>query len=285
MKTKNILLSATLGTISLFASTGMSFDNAGLSKVGGLEDIIKISRTETGNYNVICGNGNVELEVTLDDLMSDYVCGFDFKAVKVIKTSAPRGSGCKLDGEGNPTALSQHLFRNSRTSALITSFKDLTVSSEGTRRKFCAETLQLEIPQGWQVAATYLRIKGEATLPAGSDVRINLRAGFQSSKGKVSNEIKKNSIKTSSDEVYVKEKFDIQEQFATDSNELSWSECGKTFPLEIKTTLQVTGDSASEAKVTVSNETIQDELGQVVNPGQYVGLEWRRCAPETTTNP
>lgn len=68
-KIMKLFLSLTFLLSSLsFASTEASYE------ANGFEHVVKASKRSDGNYNVICENGSVEINVTLEDLLGDKVC-------------------------------------------------------------------------------------------------------------------------------------------------------------------------------------------------------------------
>lgn len=245
------------------------------------EDVIKLSVRDDGKYNVICSDKTVEIGVTLEQLLQDKVClgktdddeedeedpqdTPDMGDIKV-EMSTPRGSGCKLEN-GQPTAAAQLVKMDNKALALATSFKQLAVSTLGgarDKRKFCASAIQLNIPNGWQVAPKQVLVMGEANLPAGSNGHLSLNVGFMTSAGKKAYRMS-GDIKEDINNPLVGP-FERQGQEIQDA----WSECGRTFPLEVKTTLRMKGKAPGLVSLIGAGN---DEFA----PTQFIELQWRRC--------
>lgn len=270
-----LLMGFAIGSFTFLNSCGVESDSS--SELRDFEDVIKIAKKADGTYNVICEDGSVELGVTLEDLMNDKVCKKpdpdtnelpDLSQV-TIETSAPRGSGCKVVDNKN-TALSQILKIDEKTLAIATTFEQFKVDYLGSasgKRKFCADTIDLKIPEGWQVAAASMYSNGEANLPAGSNGEIKFSVSFQTSDGKKTYDAKK-LVKDDVDGVFEGE-FNLT---SDDTAPEVWSECGRNFPLEVKTTLTLKGKKNDSANMSL----VGGEFGEKI-PTQFIALKWKKC--------
>lgn len=272
--TKKTFGLATCALISVAA-----FETGAFAAISGFEDIIKLAVREDGKYNVICADETVEVGVTLEDLLKDKVCTGATDddedpedPVEVppmdeisVEMSTPRGSGCKME-DGKATAAAQLIKMDNKALALATSYQKLAVSNGSGRdkRKFCASAIQLNIPNGWQVAPKQVLLTGSAELPAGSNADLSLSIGFMTSEGKKSYKMSGNVKEDTSGTLsgpFEREGQDIEN---------AWSECGRTFPLEVKTTLRMKGRKPGSVSLIGSPD------GDFV-PTQFIELQWRRC--------
>lgn len=273
-----------LGLASFALISFAALEANALAGITGFEDIIKLSVREDGKYNVICADKTVEIGVTLEDLLKDRVCTGttdddeedeeeededptqipDMNDIKV-EMSAPRGSGCKLE-DGKPTAAAQLIKMDNKALALATSYQRLEVNNEGGRnkRKFCSSAIQLNIPEGWQVAPKKVLLTGTADLPASVNGIVSFSVGFMTSEGKKNYRLSGN-VKPKSDDT-LNGPFEYE---GTDIDE-AWSECGRTFPLETKTSLRMKGKNAGSVSL------VGDASGGFA-PTQFIELQWRRC--------
>lgn len=280
-----LLTNKKIGLASFALISFAALEANALAGITGFEDIIKLSVREDGKYNVICSDKTVEIGVSLEDLLKDRVCMGtsddddeedeedeedptetpDMGDIS-IEMSEPRGSGCKPEN-GQPTAAAQLVKLDNKAIALATSFQKLSVSNDqGVRnkRKFCMSTIQLNIPNGWQVAPKKALISGTADLPSGSNGHLSLSVGFMTSDGKQAYKMSGN-VKDDAGDV-------LNGPFDRQGKEIDqgWSECGRTFPLEVKTTVRMVGKNPGSVSL------IGDASGGFA-PTQFVELQWRRC--------
>lgn len=270
----------TLGLASCALLSFAALETGAFAAITGFEDIIKLSVRDDGKYNVICADKTVEIGVTLEDLLADKVCTGSTDddedpedPVEVpemdqieVEMSTPRGSGCKMEDD-KPTAAAQLVKMDNKALALATSYQKFAVNNESGRekRKFCSSTIQLNIPEGWQVAPKQVYVTGTAELPAAVNADLSLSVGFMTSEGKQSYKMSGN--------VKADTKDTLSGPFEREGQEIenAWSECGRTFPLEVKTTLRMKG-----SKKPGSVSLIGDASGEFV-PTQFIELQWRRC--------
>lgn len=188
-----------------------------------------------------------------------------------IEVINPRGSGCPALDDGSKTAQAVIVKMDEKALGIATSYQRLAVSHDGdarNRRRFCAKTVNLNIPAGWQVSATAFYTEGSYNLPVGTNGVYTFDAAFQTGEGKKRTFRYTEDIKISADKAN-KGIWSVGEPI---NDPVVWSQCGRNFPLEIKSTLRLTGSRNKGGFVSLVGSD-----GSNFYPTQYVRLEWRRC--------
>lgn len=188
-----------------------------------------------------------------------------------IEIINPRGSGCPALEDGSKTAKAVIVKMDEKALGIATSYQRLAVSHDGNarnRRKFCGKTINLGIPAGWQVSATAFYTEGSYDLPAGTNGKYTFDAAFQTSEGQKRTFRYREDIKVSADKAN-KGIWSVGEPI---NDPVVWSQCGTNFPLEVKSTLTLTGSRDHGGYVSMIGNT-EGEFA----PTQYIRLEWRRC--------
>lgn len=183
----------------------------------------------------------------------------------------PRGSGCPALDDGSKTAVAQIVKMDEKALGIATSYQRLAVMHDGkisSRRKFCAKTINLGIPAGWQVSATAFYTEGSYDLPVGINGIYTFDAAFQTSEGQKRTFRYQEDIKVSADKAN-KGVWSVGQGI---DDPVVWSQCGRNFPLEVKSTLRLTGSRDIAGYVSM----VGSETGEFY-PTQYIRLMWRRC--------
>lgn len=188
-----------------------------------------------------------------------------------IEIVNPRGSGCPALEDGSMTAMAKVVKMDEKALGIATSYQRLAVAHDGdarSRRKFCAKTINLNIPEGWQVSATAFYTEGSYNLPVGTNGVYTFDASFQTSEGKKRTFRYREDIKVSADKAN-QGVWSVGEPI---NDPVVWSQCGRNFPLEVKSTLRLTGSRNKGGYVSM----IGSESGDFY-PMQYIRLRWKRC--------
>lgn len=188
-----------------------------------------------------------------------------------IEILNPRGSGCPALDDGSKTAEARIVKIDEKALGIATSYQRLAVVHDGNisnRRKFCAKTINLGIPAGWQVSATAFYTEGSYNLPVGINGIYTFDAAFQTGEGQKRTFRYQEDIKVSADKAN-QGVWSVGEPI---NDPVVWSQCGRNFPLEVKSTLRLTGSRDISGYVSM----IGNEAGEFY-PTQYIRLMWRRC--------
>lgn len=249
-----------LGTIFLCGSFSYSFGE--VLEIDGLEDVVKASKRDDGKYNIICKDGSIEIGVTLEDLLNDQVCKGTVDETKPSKIEITNkdiqiaGPGCPNDSTNVTAELIEE--ENSLVGFKI-NYNELIVAkgpnSDGKKsRIFCNVAIPLKYTEGFQYSLGTYEMDGVISKPVGVGGTHESSVEFRGQNKKF---------------VTIK-KFDKEEAFsgpyktASTTDEV-WSDCGSQIPVNIKTTIRLTGSSEVDSVLV-----IKDSSSELI-------LKWRKC--------
>lgn len=173
-----------------------------------------------------------------------------------IKSLSYGGSGCPQD------TVEEYLYSNNQKFALVfNEFVALTGDdvARRERRKFCQVTLELHVPQGWSYAVSSFNQRAWAELDRGVSARLSATAYLNGGNGHEKATMIQGPMVGS-----------IKVTDTLASEQLVWSECGKSELLNYKPEVRLTSRS-SRAWGLVGTEYL---TGRVET---HFSLKWRKC--------
>lgn len=164
------------------------------------------------------------------------------------------GSGCPIG-----TAGASVINNSSRTvDSFQVVFDRFIVEKPGKSRKFCNVLLNIKYPAGWSYTVLGVSTDGYAEIQRGVKGTFKMSYTYRNSN--------RGSSKTRSQQGYWEGDYQFSDRFAHPV----YSECGKVYPLNLKTELKLTGSSNhGQSILTVDRQS--GLLRQVYN------LRWKRC--------
>lgn len=239
---------------------------AAMAEVDGLGDIVKIDIRDDGRFDVVCKDGSKEV-VTFDDLLKDKVClgGGDNdddqdddqdddeddteRPQQVeVKDVAINGSGCP-NGSDNVTYKLKK--KNGSVRAVEIKYNSLEASTDGKRRVFCNAAFTVQHDAAFQYGLDPISVKGVANVADGRKGKHTMDIQFRGTDAKTK------FTKT------IEGPFNGE--YKAKGSETIWSPCGRTLPINIKATLNISGRG--------DDSSIAMKDYKMVLP-----LRWKKCS-------
>lgn len=174
----------------------------------------------------------------------------------------------KVNGSGCPVNSTTEIITNEKPGRPFTYFQvtydsfsvDLGPNAKESYRKFCNIALGLEYPVGWQYTIVELQTNGYAQIAKGAE------GMFQSSyqfRGK--DNLQKLQTKT------LESGFvgDYEVTAKATNEKMVWSDCESRIPLNIKSTIMLSGDDSEDSTMAVD---VQSGL-----MSQTYEIRWKKC--------
>lgn len=173
-----------------------------------------------------------------------------------IKDATVNGSGC-------PVGTATVIVTNSKPSGPVdyfqVTFDDFIVEKPGKARKFCNVALDLKFPQGWSYSVMDIETDGYAEIQKGVRGKLKMEYAFRGTSARAS--------KTRNQKGYWEGEYKFSDRFG----QVVWSPCGKVLPVNLKTTIQLSG-RAKNGEDSVM--TVDQQSGLLT---QLWGIRWKRC--------
>lgn len=176
--------------------------------------------------------------------------------------------GVKINGSGCPVDSTTELVTNDEPGKPFTYFQvtydafviQLGPNAKESFRKFCNIALALDYPVGWQYTVVELQTSGFATIAKGAEGNFQTSYQFRGD-----DNMEKLELKTL--ESGFEGDYEVNAK-VTNENTV-WSTCDSRIPLNIKTTILLTGDDKDDSTMTVD---VQSGL-----LSQTYEVRWKKC--------
>lgn len=181
-----------------------------------------------------------------------------------IKNIKVNGTGCPIN---STTEILANKDKNAPFNYFQVTYDEFVVTrgpdtKPSDSRKFCNIVLDLHYPDGWQYTMVDLQTSGYAEIAKGA--KGTLKGDYQFRHTKL---IK--TVLTEFQEGFVDE-YDINSKIEGKDNVIIWSQCDLRIPLNLKTTINLTGSRKEESS-----------LGLDIQSGvltQKYKVNWKRCS-------
>lgn len=174
-----------------------------------------------------------------------------------IKNAVVNGSGCP---SGSASVIVTNSTPNGPIDYFQVTFDDFVVEKPGRSRKFCNVLLDLKYPDGWSFSLIDVETDGYGEIQDGHRGQIDLQYNFR-------NLGTRPAKKSRRQKGYWEGEYTFNDKFGS----VVWSKCGKVVPVNLKTTIKLTGKSNSDDPSLL---TVDRQSGLLT---QLWGISWTRC--------
>lgn len=169
-----------------------------------------------------------------------------------VKDAVASGSGCPV---GTAFVTVTNSQPEGPIDAINVVFEDFSAEKPGDNdRRFCNVAIDLKFPAGWSYTVEKVMAKGSAHIQEGVTGRIAFETAFRGTTAKVKSDRKQSG--------QWKGDFNLVEFF----DRPAWSPCGKVLPVNIKTTLSLSGKSSERSFIKLSADA-----------NHLYTVRWKRC--------
>lgn len=207
-------------------------------------------------------------------LSTAVLLGLSTAASGQASTEAPKNAevnfkDIKVNGSGCPVGSTTEIITNEKPDKAFTYFQvtydlfevNLGPNAEHSSRKFCNIALAMEYPVGWQYTVVAMQTDGFAKIAEGA------KGIFQSSYEFRGQENRQKLETKTLPEGY---EGDYEVKAEIDNEKTVWSTCDSRIPLNIKSTIWLSGSEATDSVMTVD---VQSGL-----LSQTYEIKWKKCA-------
>lgn len=171
-----------------------------------------------------------------------------------IRDVTVNGSGCPI---GTATAIVTNSTPNGPVDYFQVTFDEFIVEKPGKARKFCNVLLNIKYPSGWSFTVLDVETDGYAEIQDGVTGQIKISYRYRNTN--------RGRSKTRKQRGYWEGEYKFNDKFAHPV----YSECGKVYPLNLKTEIKLTGSGHGDSIMTVDQQS-----GLLT---QLYGIRWKRC--------
>lgn len=166
------------------------------------------------------------------------------------------GSGCPI---GSATAIVTNSTPNGPVDYFQVTFDEFVVEKPGRARKFCNVLLNIKYPSGWSFTVLDVDTSGYGEIQKGVKGTFKMSYTYRNTnRGRTTKRTQKG---------YWEGDYEFSDRFAHPV----YSECGKVYPLNLKTELKLTG-RAKNGEDSILTADVQSGLLT-----QKYGIRWKRC--------
>lgn len=168
-----------------------------------------------------------------------------------------------VNGSGCPIGTATAIATNSRPGGVVDYFQvtydDFMVEKPGKARKFCNITLNIKYPSGWSFTVLDVQSDGYAEIQKGVKGQFKMTYEYRGNgRGRTTKRNQRG---------YWEGDYKFSDEFAHPV----YSECGKVYPLNLKTSIKLTGKARNGEPSIL---TVDQQSGLLT---QLFGIRWRRC--------
>lgn len=164
------------------------------------------------------------------------------------------GSGCPI---GSVEAMLTNSTPGGPYDYFQVVFDDFIVEKPGKARKFCNVLLNIKYPEGWSYSVNDVQTDGYANLADGVRGTIKISYRYRNTN--------RGRDKTRKQDGPYEDDYEFYDRFAHPV----YSECGKVYPINLKTEIKLTGKGHEPSMMTV------DRQSGVLT--QFYKIRWKRC--------
>lgn len=164
------------------------------------------------------------------------------------------GSGCPIGSVGVTATNSTH---GGPVDYFQVTFDEFIVEKPGKARKFCNVLLNIKYPSGWSYSVNDVLTDGYANIADGVRGTIKISYRYRNTNRGRSKTRKQDGP------------FDDDYEFKDRFQHPVYSECGKVYPINLKTEIKLTGKGHEPSEMTVDRQS-----GLLT---QYYAIRWKRC--------
>lgn len=174
----------------------------------------------------------------------------------------------KVNGSGCPVGSTTEIITNEKPNKPFTYFQvtydsfdiELGAGTEKPSRKFCNIALGMEYPVGWQYTVVEMVTNGYADIAKGAEGMFQSNYQFRG---------KKNMQKLETKVLESGFEGDYEVNAKVTNEKSLWSDCDSRIPLNIKSTIMLSGDESEKSTMTVD---VQSGL-----LSQTYEIVWKKC--------
>lgn len=166
------------------------------------------------------------------------------------------GSGCPV---GTATAIVTNSTPNGPVDYFQVTFDEFAVERPGKSRKFCNVLLNIKYPSGWSFTVLDVETDGYGEIQKGVKGTFKISYRYRNTN--------RGRSKSRTHKGYWEGEYRFSDKFAHPV----YSECGKVYPLNLKTEIKLTGRAKNGGDSIL---TVDQQSGLLT---QLFGIRWRRC--------
>lgn len=164
------------------------------------------------------------------------------------------GSGCPI---GSAAAIFTNSVPGGPADYFQVTYDQFIVEKPGKSRKFCNVLLNIKYPSGWSYSVNDVETDGYAEIQKGVKATMKMSYRYRNTnRGTSKQRVQKG---------YWEGDYKFSDRFAHPV----YSECGKVYPINLKTEIKLSGKGHGDSIMTVDQQS-----GLLT---QYYSIRWKRC--------